>query len=151
SRHFCPRRPSGRQRVDVKNPQAEGMQTGAQDLFSVRGRNALVVGGTRGIGRAIAWRLAQGGARVIANHVREQGPADELSREAAANGLALETVRADVTSTKGIDTLVESAARQLDPLSILVFAAATGVHKNFDQLTLRHWDWTFNLNVRAFF
>ena len=37
------------------------------NLFSVSGKNALVVGGTRGIGRAIAWRLAQAEARVVAN------------------------------------------------------------------------------------
>jgi len=123
------------------------MPASEPDLFSVRGRTALVVGGTRGIGRAIAWRLAQAGARVVANHAREQGPADQLSREAAA--LTLATVRADVTSSTGLDTLLQTPG--LEAPSIVVFAAATGVHKSLDQLTLRHWDWTFALNARAFF
>lgn len=109
------------------------------------------MGGTRGIGRAIAWRLASGGAHVLANYVREQARADQLLQEAMHAGLALELVRADVTSPKGIDALVDAVRRGAGALSILVFAAATGVHKSLDQLTTRHFDWTFALNVRAFF
>ena len=62
-------------------------RSAALDLFSVTARKALVVGGTRGIGRAIAWRLAEAGAHVTANYVRKQRPADELAREAANAGL----------------------------------------------------------------
>jgi len=120
------------------------------DAFSVRGRNALVVGGTRGIGRAIAWRLAAAGAHVWANYVRDQGHADRLQEEARSAGLGVEIVRADVTSPKGLDGLIATVSSSA-PVSILVFAAATGVHKHLDQLTARHFDWVFALNVRAFF
>jgi enoyl-[acyl-carrier protein] reductase III len=121
------------------------------DVFSVRGKRAIVVGGTRGIGRAIAWRLAAEGAHVWANFVRDQAQADALANEAAAAHLALEIVRADVTNPKGIDHIAEIAKGVAAPVSIVVFAAATGVHKAFEQLTTRHFDWTFSLNVRAFF
>ena len=120
-----------------------------RDLFSVKGRRALVVGGTRGIGRAITWRLAEAGAQVFANYVRERPHAGQLEQEASTAGLDVEAIRADVTSAKGIGVLLESLGP--DPLSILVFAAATGVHRDLDQLTTRHWDWTFKLNARAFF
>jgi enoyl-[acyl-carrier protein] reductase III len=120
------------------------------DPFSVRGRSALVVGGTRGIGRAIAWRLASSGAHVWANYVRDQGAADQLAQEGAQAGLSLEVVRADVTNAKGLDSLVATISSRSTPLTILVFAAATGVHKTLDQLTTRHFDWVFSLNVRAF-
>jgi enoyl-[acyl-carrier protein] reductase III len=125
--------------------------SGESDVFSVRGKRALVVGGTRGIGRAIAWRLAAEGAHVWANYVRDQAHADLLAREAAAAHLALEVVRADVTSAKGIDQIADIARGAAAPLSIVVFAAATGVHKTLEHLTTRHFDWTFALNVRAFF
>lgn len=121
------------------------------DLFSVTGKRALVVGGTRGIGRAIALRLAQQGARVLANYVRDQTAAESLAREAASDGLAIETLQADVTQPTGVSRLVEAVTQRLDRLSILVFAAATGVHRPVEELTLRHFDWTFALNARAFF
>ena len=120
------------------------------NLFSVSGKNALVVGGTRGLGRAIAWRLAQAEARVVANYVRDERSAIQLADEARQAGLSLEVVRADVTTTKGIEQLIDAASTPA-PISILVFAAATGVHKTLEQLTTRHLDWTFGLNVRAFF
>ena len=120
------------------------------NLFSVSGKNALVIGGTRGIGRAIAWRLAQAEARVVASYVRDERSATQLADEARQAGLSLEVVRADVTTTKGIEQLIDAATTPA-PISILVFAAATGVHKTLEQLTTRHLDWTFGLNVRAFF
>jgi enoyl-[acyl-carrier protein] reductase III len=124
--------------------------TGTIDPFSVNGRRALVIGGTRGIGRAIAWRLASGGAHVWANYVRDQRAAEQLVRDGADAGLSLEVIRADVTSATGIERLAATAATGPIPLTILVFAAATGVHKSLDQLTHRHFDWVFSLNVRAF-
>src|SRR5438034_519426 len=61
------------------------------------------------------------------------------------------TFRADVTSSTGINSLVEFVAGRFERLSILVYAAASGVHRPFDQLTVRQLEWTFHLNVRAFF
>jgi enoyl-[acyl-carrier protein] reductase III len=121
------------------------------NLFSVSGKTGLVVGGTRGIGRAISWRLAEAGAHVIASYVRDEQSASRLTEDARREQLSMEGVRADVTSPKGIERLVSTATGAAKPLSILVFAAATGVHKSLDELSTRHFDWTFGLNVRAFF
>lgn len=121
------------------------------DPFSLTGRSALVVGGTRGIGRAISLRLARAGAVVLANYVRDKSSADSLVTEATAAGLKIEICRADVATPKGIDSLEGAVSQTLGTPRIIVFAAATGVHKTIDELTARHFDWTFNLNVRAFF
>lgn len=121
------------------------------DGFSLAGRRALVTGGTRGIGRAISLRLARAGAHVLANHVRDLESAASLLREAAAEGLRLEVVRADLTSEKGMAKLLAAVGQTAEPLSILVHCAATGVHHPFSELSLRQFDWTFSLNVRAFF
>jgi enoyl-[acyl-carrier protein] reductase III len=120
------------------------------DPFQVRGQRILVVGGSRGIGRAIAWRLASAGANVLVNYVRERGPAEALAAEAAAAGLAVDVVRADVTSDKGREELFAAVDARFPAIDALVFAAATGVHRPFEQLTARHFDFTFALNVRAF-
>ncbi len=119
--------------------------------FSLNGRNTLVTGGTRGIGRAIALQFARTGAKVMANYVRDQNAADSLRAQAEAENLDITLCRADLTTSKGIEELVQAAARFTGGLHALVHCAATGVHKPFNELTLRHYDWTFALNVRAFF
>lgn len=121
------------------------------DLFSLKDKRVLVTGGTRGLGRAISLRFARAGAVVIANFLHDVKAADSLAREAETEGLTVQTVRADLTSAKGVESLVAVVGAESAPLSSLVHCAATGVHRPFDQLTLRHFDWTFGLNVRAFF
>jgi len=120
------------------------------DSFSMSGRRVLVVGGTRGIGRAIAWRLASSRAEVIVNYVRDDEAAGRLTSEAASAGLRIEAVRADVSSDKGREQLLRAVAERFADLSTLVFAAATGIHRPFEQLTGRHFDFTYSLNVKAF-
>jgi len=121
------------------------------DLFSLQGKRVLVTGGTRGIGRAISMRFARAGAEVLANYVRDPKSAEALSVEAAGEGLHIDLCRADLTSPKGMEQLVAHVQGRFPTLSTLVHCAATGVHRPLDQLTLRHFDWTFALNARAFF
>lgn len=121
------------------------------DLFSLSGKRALITGGTRGIGRAVALRFAAAGASVIANYVRDQKSAEELKQRAETEGCAIETCRADVTSQQGLSKLFDVLDSHAPELSIFVHCAATGVHRPVDQLTVRHFDWTYGLNVRAFF
>ncbi len=121
------------------------------ESFALKGKRILITGGTRGIGRAISLRFARAGASVIANYVRDAQAAESLVSEAKAEGLTLVTVRADLNSAKGVEVLVGETERAFPSLSGLIHCAATGVHRPFEQLSLRHFDWTFGLNVRAVF
>jgi len=121
------------------------------DLFSLKGKQVLVTGGTRGVGRAISLQFARAGANVIANYVRDSSAAEKLKQDAATEGHSIEPCRADLTTEKGMERLIEFLGGRFSTVSGMVHCAATGVHRAFPELTLRHFDWTYALNVRAFF
>jgi enoyl-[acyl-carrier protein] reductase III len=121
------------------------------DAFGLAGTSVLVTGGTRGIGRAISLRLARGGANVIANYARNEAAADALKAQATTDNLPIETLRADLTLAKGMALVQERMEKCEGSVVSIVHCAATGVHKPFDELSLKHWDWTFALNARVFF
>ena len=126
------------------------MTASADSLFSLCNKTILVTGGTRGIGLAVSLRFARAGATVIANYLRDEKSAEQLKAIASEESLSIALCRADLTNDKGLEHLGRSLPEQT-PLSGLVHCAATGVHRPIEELTVRHLDWTFNLNVRAFF
>jgi enoyl-[acyl-carrier protein] reductase III len=121
------------------------------DLFSLSNRTILVTGGTRGIGQAISLRFARAGATVVANYLRNEQAAEHLQAIAVGERLSISFCRADLTSEKGLEQLDRCVQECGPQLSGLVHCAATGIHRPIDELTERHFDWTFNLNVRSFF
>ena len=107
--------------------------------------NVFVSGGSRGIGRAIALRLARDGAeRVAIGFFRSDGAAEETASELRALGAEPVLVRGNITSQRVLD---EVAA--LGPLDVLVHNAATGVVRPALETEDKHWDWTLNANARA--
>jgi enoyl-[acyl-carrier protein] reductase III len=127
------------------------MSASGNELFSLGNKTILITGGTRGIGQAISLRFARAGARVIANYLRDEKSAEHLKAIAAEEGLAIALCRADLTNERGLEQLERSLQEQGPSLSGLVHCAATGIHRPIEELTERHFDFTFNLNVRAFF
>ena len=119
------------------------------EAFSLHGKTMFITGGTRGIGRAISLQCARAGATVVAGYVRDENAAQSLRAEAAAEGSTIELCRADLTEVAGVELVVAALGDR--PLSALVHCAATGVHRPVGELTLRHWDFTVALNLRAFF
>lgn len=117
----------------------------------MEGKNIVVIGGTRGIGRAISLCLSEAGASIAAIYVRDGESARVLNEERCPKSLPIAVCRADVTSKKGLESLGQFLDTWEKKISGLVFSAATGVHKPYSELTTRHFDWTFGLNVRAFF
>lgn len=127
------------------------MDASGNDLFSLSNKTILITGGTRGIGQAISLRFARAGARVVANYLRDEKAADQLKAVASQEGLAVALCRADLTNERGLEQVDRSLQEQGPHLSGLVHCAATGIHRPIQELRDRHFDWTFNLNVRAFF
>ena len=119
--------------------------------FSLQGKRAVVTGGTRGIGRAISLQFARAGAIVLANYVRDTASAESLLALAREENISIAIVRADLTTEKGMERLMAEVAASPLGISTLVHCAATGVHRSIEELSLRQFDWTLSLNVRAFF
>lgn len=127
------------------------MSASRNDLFSLCNKTILVTGGTRGIGEAISLRFARAGATVIANYLRNEKAAEHLKGIAGGERLPIVLCRADLTTERGLEQLERLLQERSPHLSGLVHCAATGIHRPIEELTERHFDWTFNLNVRAFF
>jgi enoyl-[acyl-carrier protein] reductase III len=88
---------------------------------------------------------------VIANYIRNEKAAEELKSLAVQEGLPIELCRADLTTPKGLEQIEHAVKDNGEPVSGFVHCAATGVHRPFAELTQRHLEWTFSLNVTAFF
>jgi len=121
------------------------------DLFSLEGKYIIVTGGTRGIGKAITSRFANAGATVLANYVRDVRSAEALQDAIKKQGLSIQLCRADLANSKGVEKLMNEIEKSEKEVSGFVHCAATGVHRPIHELTTRHFDWTFSLNVRAYF
>ncbi len=110
---------------------------------------ALVTGSGRGIGRAIALRLARGGADIVVNYVHNQAPADEVVSQVQALGRRALAVRANVGKVEDIDRLFEAITAEFDGLDILVNNAASGFNRPALQQKVSGWDFTMAVNTRA--
>ena len=114
--------------------------------MSHAGASVLVTGGSRGIGRAIALRLArEGAARVAIGYLRNDTAAEVTAAELRALGAEPVLVRGNISSGKVLEQVVA-----LGPLDVLVHNAASGVARPALETEDKHWDWTMNANARAF-
>ncbi|MBK7758822.1 MAG: SDR family NAD(P)-dependent oxidoreductase [Deltaproteobacteria bacterium] len=98
--------------------------------------NVLITGASRGVGRAIANRLARPGGRVIVNYVRSEEAAQEVAREVEAKGAEALVIQGDVRDPKDLERL----AAALPSLDALIHNAAIGVLKPYDKIRTNQWD-----------
>jgi enoyl-[acyl-carrier protein] reductase III len=113
------------------------------------GKLALVTGGGRGIGRAIALELARRGADVLVNYVRHPDAAEATVVEAQALNVRAETLRGNVADAQHIERMFETIRGRFGYLDILVNNSASGVNKPATEVSPHHWDWTLNVNARG--
>jgi len=118
-------------------------------MFDLQGKTALITGGSRGIGRAIAIRLAEYGADVVVNYVRHKKDARETADEVEKLGRKCLLVKANVANSDDVTEMFAEISREFSRLDILVSNAASGVLKPALELTERHWNWAMDINARA--
>ena len=113
--------------------------------MNFEGASVLVTGGSRGIGKAIALRFAEQGAkRVAIGYLRNDRAAEETAEELRAAGTEPLLLRGSVASER-----VLQQAAELGPFDAVVHNAATGVIEPALETQDKHWDWTLNANARA--
>jgi 3-oxoacyl-[acyl-carrier protein] reductase len=120
--------------------------------MDLTGRVAIVTGSARGIGQAIAMKLAEVGADVVVNDIEEAAePLEKVAAEIRAMNRQSLAVTADVSSTEDVNRLVETAVSTLGKIDILVNNA--GVTR--DQLIMRmsdeEWDTVLNIDLKSAF
>jgi enoyl-[acyl-carrier protein] reductase III len=117
--------------------------------INLSGKFALVTGGSRGIGRAISMRLAQQGARVCFNYLRNRVAAKEAFDAIAAVGPEPIAVKANVADADHLERLFNTVKEEFGQLDILISNAALGVLKPVVKLREKDWRWTMDINARA--
>jgi enoyl-[acyl-carrier protein] reductase III len=115
--------------------------------LTLHGKVALVTGGSRGIGRAIANRLAEAGCAVAINYIRHAAAASETAASLREHGARALTVRANVADPEEIASMFSTLRSEFGRLDILISNAASGVLRPALELTPRHWQWTMDINA----
>ena len=110
---------------------------------------ALITGASRGIGRAIAIQLAQRGAHIVLNYVRNDEAAEKTRQELIALGVRVLNHRANVGDPKAVEELVAAAAAEFGRIDILIHNAALGAFKPVHQLKINHWEISLDINSKA--
>ena len=120
-------------------------------MGNLDGKVALVTGGSRGIGRAIAQRLAQEGAFVIINYARHADKAQEVVHELEVTGVHALAVQADMSQIADIRRLFQEAIDRFGRLDIVVNNAAITLHKLVAEMSEEEFDAIFDLNAKGTF
>jgi 3-oxoacyl-[acyl-carrier protein] reductase len=110
---------------------------------------ALVTGGSRGIGAAIAKRLAADGASVAITYAKDATAASAVVKAIETGGGKALAIQADAADPKAINAAVEKAVATLGRLDVLVNNAGTAIPKPFEQTTLEEIDQMIDLNFRG--
>lgn len=118
-------------------------------MIDLSGRVALVTGGSRGIGRACALRLAEAGADIVVNYVSAYAAAMEVAEEIASLGRRVVVVKADVSEEDDVRSMVEHIAETFGQLDIIVSNAATGGFRPVLAASTRNFEAAMRANVMA--
>ena len=110
---------------------------------------ALVTGGSRGIGAAIAKRLAADGASVAITYAKDVNAASAVVKAIEGSGGRALAIKADAADPKAINAAIEKTVAVLGRLDVLVNNAGTAIPKPFEQATLEEMDHMINLNFRG--
>ncbi len=119
------------------------------DDLGLRGRVAIVTGGSRGIGRAVVELFAELGADVVVNYVRDPEAATASVKAAHERGAKAAACQADVSAADGAQKLVDFTKKQFGRIDILVCNAGIWEGSPLDAMSEELWDRTIDINLKG--
>ena len=120
-----------------------------KDLFSLKGRVALVTGGSRGIGAAIAVALAEAGASVAVNYRERAADAEAVVAKIKKKGGRAVAIAADVSQGTAVTDMARQITAALGPVDILINNAGIAIVRGIDELTEAEFDQTLAVNLKT--
>ncbi len=118
-------------------------------MGKLEGKNAIVTGGGRGVGRAISLAFAQEGANVVVNYAGNQKAADEVVGMVQAMGRKAVAVKGDVGQEEDAKRIVETCVQNFGSIHILVNNAGISKPAMLHKLTVDVWDEVVNVQMRG--
>jgi enoyl-[acyl-carrier protein] reductase III len=115
----------------------------------MQNKNALITGGTRGIGKAISLSLAAKDTHLFLNYLRDDESAEAVKKEAEAKGAKVTLIQANVGDADAFAGIFEEVKKHTDRLDVLIHNAALGVFKPVHQLREKDWDISLDVNAKA--
>jgi len=116
----------------------------------LKGKVALVTGSSRGIGKAIALKLAEQGADIIINFFRRRQAAEETAKQVESLGVTAKVIKANIGDPEKIDEMFNIIASSFGQLDIFINNAASGMPRLALELDAKSWNWTMDINAKAF-
>jgi 3-oxoacyl-[acyl-carrier protein] reductase len=116
-----------------------------------RGKSALVTGSSRGIGRAIAERLAADGAAVVINYARNKQPAQATVNKILEQGGKAVAIGADISKPAEVRRMFSEAENAIGRLDIVVANAGVHIEKSLIENSEADYDYIFDINVKGVF
>ena len=121
------------------------------DLFSLKGKNALVIGGSKGLGEGITKGLVDAGAVAVVSS-RNQADCDKAAKEIMEKtGGVCYGISGDISTKEGVDTLVNKVIEKLGHIDILVNSAGVNVRKPAIEYTVEDWDKVQDVQLKGVF
>ncbi len=120
--------------------------------MEIKGKNALITGASRGIGRAIALSLAVKGANIGINYRARKTDAEQVKNEVLKAGVQAEIFKADVSKRDEVERMVREFVEKFGQIDILVNNAGVFPdHFTTFEITEEEWDWLMDINLKGAF
>ena len=121
------------------------------NINKLEGKIAIITGGSRGIGAAIAKRLAADGANVAITYTKGADAAASVVKEIERAGRKAIAIQADAADAEAVKAAVEKTVATFGRLDVLVNNAGTAIPKKFEETTLEEMDRLIDINIRGTF